>query len=118
MKKRTFTLRLLDGGNVESEVDSIDYDLENGLVRYKDGVYDIRTGLWVCRLSRLKKGVLGNDLNVLPECPQLKMTDMIKTITESRAAMRYIENARKQRVDYPTKNDISQLTSMSIYDII
>lgn len=105
MKKQKFVIMGLDNHNKEQEIETTDYDLENGLLRYKDGVYDIRTGLWICRLARLKKGLIGNDIKMLEENQKLRMTDMIKTLIDSRAIMLKIESAREKRKDYPTKNN-------------
>lgn len=46
---------VIGGGGAFLEVPSIDYDLDINLVRYKDVLYDIPTGLWVVKLSHIQK---------------------------------------------------------------
>ena len=56
MKRKTFKLLVVGSGNQWQEVMSTDYDEDLLLVRYKDVLYDIPTGLWVVTLSRIQKG--------------------------------------------------------------
>ena len=51
-----FKLRVVGEGGAFYEVPSTDYDEDINLVRYKDVLYDIPTGLWVVTLSRIQKG--------------------------------------------------------------
>ena len=54
MKRKTFKLLVVGSGNEWQEVVSTDYDEDLLLVRYKDVLYDIPTGLWVVKLSQMQ----------------------------------------------------------------
>ena len=56
MTRKNFKLYLIGEKGKLCEVPSNDYDEDIGLVRYKNALYDIPTGLWVVTLSRIQKG--------------------------------------------------------------
>ena len=106
MKRRKFKIKAIGYKNEIVEVDSTDYDVENGLIRFKTAVYDIRTGLWVCTLERLKNGVIGNDIKATKPEPTLRMTNMIKVMVEDEMVMKKINQRRETCKGIPTLNEI------------
>lgn len=104
MKRKKFKIRAIGYKNEIIEVDSTDYDVENGLIRFKTAVYDIRTGLWVCTLDKLKDGVIGDDVKVIDPNPKLKMTDMLKTLSSNSVIMWKIDQRRIVHKNTPTLN--------------
>ena len=55
MKRKTFNLMVIGTGSVFTEVPCYDYDEKLQVVRYKDVIYDIPTGLWVVTLRHIQK---------------------------------------------------------------
>ena len=55
MKRKMFKLMVIGEKGAFLEVPSSDYDEDLKLVRYKDVLYDIPTGLWVVKLSHIQK---------------------------------------------------------------
>lgn len=106
MKRKKFKIKAIGYKNEVIEVESTDYDVENGLMRFKTAVYDIRTGLWICTLERLKDGVIGNDIKVAKPEPSIRMTNMIKTMVEDKLIMKRISQGREKCKGVPTLNEI------------
>lgn len=107
MKKKEFTLNVCNGDNEFSVVSSSDYDEEVGLVRYKDTIYDIRTGLWAVRLPMIKNGTKSWRLAGCTKVEDLKMTDMLFYVKNNIKFMNRLNEEREtERVkNMPTMNE-------------
>ena len=82
-------------------VSSSDYDEEAGLVRYKDTLYDIRTGLWAVRLPMIKKGSGSWIKNGCSKNEDVKMTDMLFYVINN---IKFMEGLNKERQTERVKN--------------
>ena len=94
MTRKKFNLILHDGGGVVSEVVSTDYDLDNGLVRYHDMVYDIKYGRWIVKLSHMI-----NETSNWRGCgsyPNMTISKMVKEIANNKIFMFRLEKRRKE----------------------
>lgn len=62
------------------EVPSTDYDTDLELVRYKDVIYDIPTGLWVVKLSHIQKDFsYWKGCGSFPDANMSSMMGIVKT---------------------------------------
>ena len=67
-------------GGIFLEVPSTDYDENINLVRYKDVLYDIPTGLWVVKLSHIQKNFsYWKGCGAFPDTTQSSMLSLVKT---------------------------------------
>ena len=108
MKTRQFMLKLVECDNEYHQVESRDYDLENGLVRYEKAIYDIELGLWIVKLSHIQKGL--ETWKGYKTYEKLSVKDMIPLVRENTHFMKEIEkariNAKKVRpIVNPLEND-------------
>lgn len=108
MKKKKFTLKLCGMDNQFHEVDSTDYDEEVGLVRFKDTLYDIRTGLWVVRLQMIRNGTETWRSNGCTKVEDLKMTEMLFYVKNNLSFMNGLNKARETEgvKKLPTMNEV------------
>lgn len=101
-KKLDFKLRLIkdDGGHDQLffTVPSSDYDLESGLVRYKGVIYDIRTGLWIIKLSMVKNGTGLWKKYGCTKIEDCKMTDLLRYVKNNLLFMAEVEKVRKSEM--------------------
>jgi hypothetical protein len=80
MKRKTFKLMVIGEGGIFLEVPSADYDEEIDLVRYKDVLYDIPTGLWVVKLSHIKNNTkYWKGCGAFPETTMTSMLELVKS---------------------------------------
>lgn len=62
------------------DVPSTDYDMDIQLVRYKDVLYDIQTGLWVVKLSHIQKNCsYWKGCGAFPDTTSSTMLELVKT---------------------------------------
>jgi hypothetical protein len=119
MKRRKFNLMVCGGGRQWYEVESTDYDLDIGLVRYKDTLYDIRTGLWAVRLNMIKGG---NGVWYQIGCSKvedLKMTEMLYYVKNNNLFVKALEKERQtQRVQELETKNIVESTLFSINEMV
>jgi hypothetical protein len=101
MRKRTFKIMPIGDGGVFKEVDSYDYDETINLVRYKEVLYDIPTGLWVVTLNHIQK-----DIKAWKGCgafPSANVSNLLK-IVKSNGIFRHRLEKRRAEVDYEIMN--------------
>jgi hypothetical protein len=80
MKRKAFKLMVVGGGGDFFEIVSTDYDEDINLVRHKDVLYDIPTGLWVVTLSRIQKGFdTWKGCGAFPDTTQSSMMSVVKS---------------------------------------
>lgn len=84
-------------GGAFLEVTSSDYDEELKLVRYKDMLYDIPTGLWVVKLSHIQKGFEAwKGCGAFPDATMASMLDFVR----KNSIFKYrLEQQRKKVLD-------------------
>lgn len=114
-KKRKFNLLVLGGGTKEfTEIETNDYDLEAGLVRYKTTVYDLRTGLWIVKLESIQ-----NDTGTWKGCGSYKgltISKMISTIMDNKIFMERLKRQREKAKEAETKNEtVLDLFTMEMF---
>lgn len=79
------------------DVPSSDYDMDIQLVRYKDVLYDIPTGLWVVKLSHIQK-----NFSYWKGCgafPDVTMGGMIELVKTNSIFKHRLEQQRKKVYD-------------------
>lgn len=105
MKKLTLNLNLLGYKNKTVSVVVTDYDLEHGLCRYQNAVYDIASGLWICVLDNLKDGIIDNDIKTtIKPNKKLTATQMIPVLIKNKEFMHMLEQQRaKWRRHHPNE---------------
>lgn len=94
MKRKTFKLMVVGEEGAFLEVPSTDYDTDLQLVRYKDVLYDIPTGLWVVKLSHMQK-----DCSYWKGCgkfPDTRMGDMLDLVRSNGIFKHRLEKQRKK----------------------
>ena len=98
MKKKTFKLKLYDDASKEfKECACVDYDDDLQVVRYKDALYDIPTGLWIVRLVHIQKGY--GPWQGCGKMKDLVMTQMIDTIRNNLLFLDKLAKVRKKVKD-------------------
>lgn len=70
---------VIGGGGEFFEITSTDYDVDIQLVRYKDVLYDIPTGLWVVKLSHIQKNFsYWKGCGAFPDTTSSGMIELVK----------------------------------------
>lgn len=119
MKKRTFNLLVVGEDNTFKDVECTDYNLESGLVRYKETVYDIRTGLWVVDMRHIRDKKPNEKTNPWygsPRADNLLPTKMLAYVMNSKVFMRKLAEARKLTEDKAeTKNESELFSQTSLF---
>ena len=111
MKKKTFKLMLIGGGGVFLEVSSTDYDNDLQLVRYKDVLYDIPTGLWVVKLSHIQK-----DFSYWKGCgrfPEVTASGMLELVKSNGIFKHRLEKQRQKVLD----NKLAEIMNEPEHDL-
>lgn len=112
MVAKTFNLLVVGEDNTFKDVESRDYDLDAGLVRYKETVYDIRTGLWVVDMRHIRDKRPDENKNPWAGCPttdKLTAAKMLKYVMDCSVFMNRLERARKATYDKAeTRNKIAE----------
>ena len=91
--RKKFKLKLHSGEGIV-EVMCTDIDEELKMVRYKDALYDIPTGLWVVRLVHMQKGY-----GPWENCGRLKdliLTQMMDTVRNNTLFLSKLSAVRKK----------------------
>ena len=88
---------VIGGGGDFFEIASSDYDIDLQLVRYKDVLYDIPTGLWVVKLSHIQK-----DFSYWKGCgkfPDTRVGDMLDLVRSNGIFKHRLEKQRQKVLD-------------------
>ena len=94
MKKKNFKLMVVGEDGTFKEVSSTDYDTDLQLVRYKDVLYDIPTGLWVVTLKQMQK-----DFSYWKGCgkfPDTRFGDMLDLVRSNGIFKHRLEKQRQK----------------------
>ena len=96
MKKREFNLELIgpDYNGGFQKVYCTDYDEECGLVRFKDTIYDIRTGLWVIRQHMIKEGSVNWAKAGCTKVENITLNEMLFYVKNNIKFMAMVERCR------------------------
>lgn len=93
------------------DVPSADYDMDIQLVRYKDVLYDIPTGLWVVTLKQMQK-----DFSYWKGCgkfPDTRVGDMLELV-KSNGIFKYRLEKQRQKV---LENKLAEIVNEAECDL-
>ena len=102
---------VVGGEGAYFDVPSADYDNELRLVRYKDMLYDIPTGLWVVKLSHIQK-----DFSNWKGCGSFPETTASSMLEVVRGNGIFKHRLEKQR-DKVLSNKLAPVVNEEQYDL-
>lgn len=109
MRRKTFKLMLMGEKNKICEVESVDYDEDFKLVRYRDAIYDWETGLWIVNTDYIKRGVATwRWYEKISDCSAATIMNIVK---ENQDFIDKINHCRS-RCTYPCINPIEKSTTL------
>lgn len=98
-------------GGAFLEVTSSDYDEDLQLVRHKDVLYDIPTGLWVVKLSHIQKNFsYWKGCGAFPDTTQSGMIELVK----SNSIFKHRLEKQRQKV---YDNNLAEIMNKSDVDL-